>query len=147
MIADGKNLIMFAEGTSTDGAQVLPFKTAFFSLATDNSEGRKLTVQPMTIALLAVDRRPALTSADRDLYAWHRDMTMPLAPHFWRLAKLRGATVLVRFHPPREAADYPDRKALAAACQEDVAAACIRRWKESRKTFNVPPIIVSGALE
>ena len=114
MIAERKNLIIFPEGTSSSGAGVLPFKSSFFSLAYDDP-GRKITVQPVTITVLEMDGRAATDDqAVRDIYAWHGDMD--LMPHMWRLAQLKGGTVQVEFHPPLEAADFPDRKALCAAC-------------------------------
>jgi lyso-ornithine lipid O-acyltransferase len=116
-IAERKNLVIFAEGTSSDGSKILPFKSGFFSLALENPTGRPLLVQPVTISLLEVDGKP-VSDVARDLYAWHGDMTLP--PHIWRLAGLKGAKVLVRFHAPRDAAEYSDRKALCADCHNDV---------------------------
>lgn len=119
-LKEGANLMIFAEGTSSDGLKVLPFKSSLFSLAIDSPTGKPLTVQPVTIALIDVDGQPAATAAVRDLYAWHSDMTLP--PHMWHVAKMKkGATVEVTFHPPREAADYIDRKALCNDCHADVA--------------------------
>lgn len=118
-LKEGANLIIFAEGTSSDGSKVLPFKSSLFSLAIDNPAGKPLTVQPVTISLIDVDGHPAATTEIRDLYAWHRDMTLP--PHMWAVARRRGATVEVTFHPPRDAAAYSDRKALCNDCYNDVA--------------------------
>jgi len=117
-IASGRRLIIFAEGTSSDGSVVLPFKSSLFSLAMDNPAGRKLMVQPVTLSLLEVDGRPATDTGVRDLYAWHGDMTFP--PHFLQFVRLRGARIRVTFHPPRDAAQYSDRKALCADCHGDV---------------------------
>ena len=118
MIADGKNLIIFPEGTSSNGAGVLPFKSSFFSLAYDDPN-RKITIQPVTITVLEMDGKPAAhDQAVRDIYAWYGEMD--LMPHMWRLAQLKGGTVQVEFHAPHEAANYPDRKALCAACETDV---------------------------
>jgi len=124
-LKDGANLIIFAEGTSSDGAQVLPFKSSLFSLALDNPTGKPLTVQPITISLLSVAGQPANNVDVRDLYAWHRDMTLP--PHIWQFAKLKGATVEIKFHPPREAAAYRDRKALCGDCYNDVSGGLIKQ--------------------
>ncbi len=119
LLAGGRNLIIFAEGTSTDGTKVLPFKSSFFTLALKNPTGKPLLVQPMTISLLEADRRPATDAATRDLYAWHGDMTLP--PHIWRVARMNGAVLKVRFHPPRDAALYSERKTLCQDCYNDVA--------------------------
>lgn len=118
-LSEGKSLIIFAEGTSSEGSSVLPFKSSLFTLALENPTGKPLQVQPITISLLEVDGQPAATSAVRDLYAWHSDMT--LGRHIWAFARLKGAKVLVKFHPPRDAAAYRDRKALCTDCYNDVA--------------------------
>lgn len=118
-LKDGANLIIFAEGTSSDGSKVLPFKSSLFSLAIDSPTGKPLAVQPVTISLLEVAGQPAVTSAVRDLYAWHSDMV--LWPHIWQFAKLSGAVVEVKFHPPRDAAAYKDRKTLCNDCYNDVS--------------------------
>lgn len=121
LIREGKNLIIFAEGTSSDGSSVLPFKSSLFGLALsrDNPAHKPMTVQPFTISLLAVDGRPATGNTVRDQYAWHGDMTLP--PHIKSFARLRGATIKLTFHPPRDAALYNDRKALCQDCYNDVA--------------------------
>ncbi len=113
-IASGRRLILFAEGTSSDGSCVLPFKSGFFGLAVDG----RLPVQPVTLSLLAADGRPAKDAATRDIYAWHGDMTFP--PHFLRFLRSKGARLKVTFHPPRDAAEYSDRKALCSDCHNDV---------------------------
>ncbi len=115
----GTNLIVFAEGTSSGGSAVLPFKSSLFGLAMENATGKPLLVQPVTISLLDVDGKPASNDATRDLYAWHGDMT--LGPHIWNFAKLKGARIKVSFHPPRDAAAYDDRKKLCQDCHNDVA--------------------------
>lgn len=123
LIQRGTNLIIFAEGTSTDGSAVLPFKSSLFGLALDNASGKPLQVQPVTISLLEADGKSATSSAVRDLYAWHGDMTLP--PHIWQAALSKGAHIHVRFHPPRDAGAYTDRKKLCQDCYEDVSRSLI----------------------
>lgn len=118
ILSEGKSIMIFAEGTSSDGSDVLPFKSSLFSLALENPTGKPLLVQPVTISLLSVDGKEATTSEIRDLYAWHRDMTLP--PHIWQFARLKGATIKITFHPPRDAANYTDRKSLCRDCYKDV---------------------------
>lgn len=118
-LREGKNLIIFAEGTSSPGTTVLPFKSSLFSLALENPAPQPLAVQPFTISLIEADGRAPGDPAVRDLYAWHGDMT--LEPHIWAFAKSRGARILVRFHEPLEAASYQDRKSLCRDCHDAVA--------------------------
>ena len=115
MLDEGKSIILFPEGTSTDGLSVRPFKSSLFSL----TEHRAVTVQPMTVELISVDGHAPDTTERRARYAWYGDMVM--IPHLWDFAKGTGATVRLHFHPVRDSAAFPDRKALAAACYDDVA--------------------------
>jgi 1-acyl-sn-glycerol-3-phosphate acyltransferase len=116
-LAEGGDLILFAEGTSSDGARVLPFRTALFSVAEREIGGRPLTVQPLTIAYTGVDGLP-LTRRRRPQFAWYGDME--LTSHLWRALTARRLRVDVILHPPVTLAQFRDRKALAAHCQKAV---------------------------
>lgn len=114
----GDNLILFAEGTSSDGNRVLPFKIALFSAAETLVDGKPVTVQPVSVAYTMLDGMP-LGRGSRPLFAWYGDME--LASHMWRMIGLGLVTVDVRFHAPVSFADFGSRKALAAHCHERVA--------------------------
>jgi 1-acyl-sn-glycerol-3-phosphate acyltransferase len=119
-VQNQRNLILFPEGTSTDGRSVLPFKSSLFTLAMGTGT-ETLVVQPMTLHLVSVDGKAPETQALRDLYTWHRDMDTPLATHLWLFAKTSGARIDVIFHPALNPADYEDRKTLAKICHEHVS--------------------------
>ncbi|HEY9163527.1 MAG TPA: lysophospholipid acyltransferase family protein [Magnetovibrio sp.] len=97
----GDSLIVFPEGTSTDGTGVKSFKSTLFA-ALDLAPGLG-RVQPLTL----VYRNPAC--------AWHGDMS--LAPHVWEMFLAPGGRVEVIFHDPVYRADFPDRKQLAKYCE------------------------------
>lgn len=120
MLDEGKSLILFPEGTSTDGREVLPFKSSLFSLAY-LGENKEIYVQPMTIVVETVDGHAVKTQDDRDLYAWHVNMTTELPEHLWRFAQSSGATLVLKFHPPIKASEVNDRKKLAKLCFEAVS--------------------------
>lgn len=112
---EGLPLIAFPEGTSTNGTNVLPFKSSFFHIFLN----RDTHIQPFTISLLSVNGVPASNPAARDQYAWYGDMT--LLPHLWAFAKGRGAVLKVSFHNPRESSTFTDRKNLSADIHASVA--------------------------
>lgn len=117
MLKDGRSMIIFPEGTSTDGRTVVPFKSSLFSIALAD-DGTDIWLQPMTLSLISVDDRDPVEQTVRDLYAWHGDMT--LNPHLAGFGKIRGATIKITFHAPVRARAMPDRKILAQTCYESV---------------------------
>jgi 1-acyl-sn-glycerol-3-phosphate acyltransferase len=111
-------LILFPEGTSGDGNQVLPFKSALFGAAEDTPAG-PVTVQPVSIAYTKLDGMP-LGRRLRPLLAWYGGMA--LAPHLWTVVGLGTVEVVVEFHPPTTLAERGSRKMLAQYCRDRVAA-------------------------
>lgn len=119
-LAEGDSLVLFAEGTSTDGAIVLPFKSALLAVAEPATSGRDtLMVQPFTIAYRAINGVP-LSRGMRPLIGWYGDMA--LEPHFLALLGLGRVDVDVIFHPPVKSGDFASRKTLAAHCHAQVRA-------------------------
>jgi 1-acyl-sn-glycerol-3-phosphate acyltransferase len=113
----GDDLILFPEGTSSDGSRVLPFHSSFFAAAYASDEQRPL-IQPVSVVY---DRLASLPvgRASRAVFAWYGDMS--LAPHVWRLAQWPGKRVTLLFHVPLDPADFADRKALSQAAWKAVA--------------------------
>lgn len=123
-LAAGDGLILFPEGTSSDGNRTLPFKTALFSVANlRTGNDRPLLVQPVSVTATALDGIP-LGWGLRSLYAWYGDMD--LLPHLWRMVRLGRLTVRVEFHEPVTIDAFPSRKALADHCWRAVSAGVAR---------------------
>lgn len=116
-LQQGGNLILFPEGTSNDGNRVLPFKSALFAAAETRIDGHRVPVQPVSVSYTRLNGIPIGRSL-RPLFAWYGDMA--LAGHLWRVLGLGVVTVTVRFHPPVTLDDFPDRKAMAAYCGQQV---------------------------
>lgn len=112
-------LVLFAEGTSSNGGSILPFKSSLFDIFLDKNIRHQPLIQPLTLSLLAVDDRPATTPAIRDHYAYYGETV--LLPHLWRFAGLKGARLRLTFHEPLDPAAFEDRKALAGAAQASCA--------------------------
>lgn len=103
-LTGGEHLMIFPEGTSTDGKTVKQFKSALFQIAMDDHVRDHCHIQPVTIAC-----RDAIQGQE-DLFSWHGDMT--LLPHLWTLFCRDGLTVDIFFHAPAPASDFDTRKAL-----------------------------------
>ncbi len=123
-IASGRSLIIFPEGTSTSGYEVLPFKSSLFTLALSPGNDN-IFIQPVTISLLEVNGRAPQTKDEQDHYAWPLDLEMGLPEHLFRFAKTSGAKLVVKFHSPVKAADFDDRKVLAKTCHDSVSSGLV----------------------
>ncbi len=118
-LEDTGALILFPEGTSTDGSDVIPFKSSLFELFLSDKLKDKLMVQPVTITLTHTNGKPVQTIEDRDIYGYYGDIEM--LPHIWNLAKSKGAHLIVDFMPPHHAKEFDNRKEFANACHKDVS--------------------------
>jgi 1-acyl-sn-glycerol-3-phosphate acyltransferase len=99
----GKNLVIFPEGTSTDGTHLLPFKSSLLqSVFSVPHEG--IHIQPIAISC-------AHMGGKASLYPWYGDMT--LASHIWKIFQESGYEITLHFLPALPASQFDDRKALA----------------------------------
>jgi 1-acyl-sn-glycerol-3-phosphate acyltransferase len=110
-------LILFPEGTSSDGSFILPFRSALFSVAAPVDGVPEVAVQPVSITYTKLDGIP-IGRAHRPLFAWYGNMAM--APHLWRVVGLGTVEVVVEFFPPTSLGQCGSRKALAAYCEARV---------------------------
>ena len=109
----GHKLLFFPEGTSTDGLQIIPFKTTLFEAFFAPDLRDILSVQPVSVVYHAPP------GTDARFYGWWGDMTF--GGHLLdTLAARRQGRIEVMYHPPLRVADYPDRKSLARAAEEAV---------------------------
>ena len=109
------NVLIFPEGTSTNGEKLLPFQSAFFAaplLA-------HAVVTPVTLTYKFIDQQP-ISAANRDRIYWYGDMSF--APHLWDLLGANRIEVSVKFHPAINTAklqnDSQARKQLSQTCHE-----------------------------
>lgn len=117
-LAAGDTLVLFAEGTSSDGNKVLPFRSALLSAAgIDGEAGSGPPVYPVSIAYTHRWGLP-IGIQGRAEYAWYGDME--LLPHLWNVFKRGPIDVTVEFHAPETVAGAGGRKALASLCRERV---------------------------
>ncbi len=135
-LAGGDDLILFPEGTSSDGSRVLPFHSSFFAAAYGQS---RPLIQPVSVVYDRLAGLPVSRSS-RSVLAWYGDME--LAPHVWRVAQWRGKRVTLLFHTPLDPADFPSRKALSQAAWQVVAdgAAALRQNRPARPLEGVLPV-------
>ena len=113
----GDNLMLFPEGTSSDGTRVLPFRSALFGVAQLRRDGKPITVQPVAISYTKLDGIP-LGRYWRPLFAWFGDLD--LVPHLWQMTCLGETEAVVTFFPTIDIDRLGDRKKLAEFCFRQV---------------------------
>ena len=121
-IADGNSLILFPEGTSTDGVHVEPFKSSLFeavNIDLSQQQSKQIPIQSITVAYTHQGGKK-MTQAMRDHYAWYANM--PFSSHFFKLFALKKVDVKVYFHPVCYLNDFETRKHCADYCQKMIAA-------------------------
>jgi len=116
-IEEGLNVILFPEGTTSDGKSVGSFKSALFDLPAR----RNMPVLPMSIRYTALDGS-AQENNKTGQVAWHGDMT--LLPHLWKILKTDRITVTLfaglPLFPERLGSLADTRKRLCSFARESV---------------------------
>lgn len=113
-----ERVILFAEGTSSDGNQVLPFKSSLFAaIEPSESNGDGHLVQTIAIVYTRVHGLP-MNRQQRPAVAWYGDMDM--LSHAWGVLKLGPLDVQVRLGEPVAMSAVGDRKTLAVHAYERV---------------------------
>lgn len=129
----GDNLVLFPEGTTSDGSRVLPFRSAFLSIAelAVTEAGKGPIIQPVSIVYDRISGLP-IGRAARPIIAWYGDMD--IGSHFWRLAQHSSVRASVLMHQPIDPQRFANRKALAAATWSIVAdgASTLRQNRPAR---------------
>jgi len=103
----GRSIIVFPEGTTSDGSQVLHFHGTFFQAAIDG----QARIQPIALEYRRASRRDWLAPyIDDDTFI----------PHLFRLVCTPYTEVAISFLDPVQVRDR-DRKSLASICQQRIS--------------------------
>lgn len=124
-LAAGDNIILFPEGTTSDGTRVLPFQSSFLAIA---AAPAKPAIQPVTLVYDELDGLP-VQRRDRPDISWYGDMDM--ASHYPRIGRRRSIGVTVVIDEAIPAGTYANRKILAAVLEARLAvnAAALRQGR------------------
>jgi|WetSurMetagenome_2_1015567.scaffolds.fasta_scaffold03037_6 lyso-ornithine lipid O-acyltransferase len=89
----GLNMVVFPEGTTSDGSRIREFKSALFNLPAE----KNLAVVPISIRYTGINGTPA-SSDNLDEVAWYGDMEF--LPHLWNVLGLKSIEAALRFSQP-----------------------------------------------
>ncbi len=120
-LAEGDPVVLFAEGTSSDGNRVLPFRSALIGAAHDalaeaEHAGRVL-IQPLSIAYTGLQGIP-MGRQHRPVAAWYGGLD--LMPHLKRIVEEGATDVVVTWGEPIAYDGTADRKTIAREAEATV---------------------------
>jgi len=122
-LADGDPVVLFGEGTSSDGNRVLAFRTALIGSARDAiaeaGHVKRIWIQPLSVVYTAMLGLP-LGRQSRCRVAWYG--AMALLPHLRQLVARGAIDVMVSWGDPVAYEEFSDRKAVARRLEDDVRA-------------------------
>jgi len=144
-LAEGDNIILFPEGTTSDGTRILRFQSSFLAIA---AAPAKPVIQLVTIVYDGLDGLP-VRRRDRPVISWYGDMGM--VSHYPGIARHRSLHATVILDPAIPPGTFPNRKALSAALEARLAnnAAALRQGRQvvAQKFDPVAPALVNAAHE
>lgn len=130
-LSEGDVLVLFGEGTSTDGNRVLPFKSSLFasvlpstpSSLINNSRVDYVSVQMVSIVYTSLHGVP-LGRADRSDVGWFGDMEF--LTHAWEVLKRGPLDAVVSIGIPVALEKFLDRKSLAKHAEQAIHKEVVR---------------------
>jgi len=136
----GDTVVLFAEGTSSDGNRVLPFKTSLFAAAKPSkNSGRDAGACVQTLAIVYTHLHGVpLRRSERHLVGWYGDMEM--GSHAWRLLKAGPLDVHIRIGAPVPLSRFADRKELARHSEAEVRQAVTGLLRDRRPADELPSV-------
>lgn len=112
----GTNIILFPEGTSSDGSKVLPFKSSLFAVTEKKLNNHY--IQPISISYTGLDGLP-MCRKFLPFFAWYGDMD--LAPHAWKFLGLSSCEIDLSFHEKIPFSKFKSRKDFSKYCFNIIA--------------------------
>jgi 1-acyl-sn-glycerol-3-phosphate acyltransferase len=125
-LQQGVHVLVFPEGTSTNGTEVLPFKSLLFCAALKTGS----PVLPLTLNYTTINEQP-LNHQTRDLCCWHGEMEF--VRHFWDVLSLQSIEVFLEAHDMLNPPHTITSQELAQRAYENVA-----------RRFTAPPTPTSA---
>lgn len=120
-LAEGDPVVLFGEGTASDGNRVLPFRSALIGAARDALAAaehvQQVWVQPLSVAYVNFHGLP-MGRQSRPLAAWYGNMD--LIRHLSEICRRGALDVVMTWGEPIAYNAETDRKALARTLESSV---------------------------
>jgi 1-acyl-sn-glycerol-3-phosphate acyltransferase len=118
-LASGTSVVLFAEGTSSDGNRVLPFRSALVGAAEAAAKSGGILIQPMAICYTG-QHGIAMGRQHRPLVAWYGELDF--MPHIKDFIARGAVDAVVSYGKPLAADPSEDRKSTTKALERRVRA-------------------------
>jgi lyso-ornithine lipid O-acyltransferase len=119
-LASGTSVVLFAEGTSSDGNRVLPFRSALIGAikhAAEHGGAAGVLIQPMSICYTRLHGIP-MGRQHRPLVAWYGDLDF--MPHIKAFIERGAVDAVVSYGAPVAADGGTDRKEMTRILESAV---------------------------
>tara|TARA_B100000401_G_scaffold437170_1_gene382153 strand:+ start:7506 stop:8288 length:783 start_codon:yes stop_codon:yes gene_type:complete len=114
-LLNGESLILFPEGTTSDGNSIKKFKSSLFECI--NSSDRLIKVQPISICYVRKNNLP-MGMYSRRFIAWVGETSM--VSSMKEFLSSGSITVSLIFHPEVSMSRFDNRKELTSFCEEQI---------------------------
>jgi 1-acyl-sn-glycerol-3-phosphate acyltransferase len=116
-LTEGDPVVLFAEGTSSDGNRVLEFRSALVGAVTQLDSLQPVMLQPLSIGYTRIQGLP-MGRQHRPLVAWYGELDF--TPHFREYLRRGAVDVVVRFGDAVPINGNADRKLAARTLENAV---------------------------
>jgi 1-acyl-sn-glycerol-3-phosphate acyltransferase len=116
-LGEGDPVVLFAEGTSSDGNRVLEFRSALVGAVAQVDPTHEVLLQPMSIGYTRLAGVP-MGRQHRPVVAWYGDLDF--TPHFKEFVQRGAIDVTVTFGAPVPFNEHSDRKSVTRALEAAV---------------------------
>ena len=113
LLSKGEKLLIFPEGTTSDGNRVLPFKSNIFSAV----ENQNFIIQPLIIIYSDLNGMP-INRWLRPIIAWYGDMHF--IPHLLILKNIKSIHAKIIYLKPVNTINFSDRKELSKYLEHQI---------------------------
>jgi len=114
-LINGESLILFPEGTTSDGNSIRKFKSSLFECI--NSRENLINVQPISICYVRKNNVP-MGIYSRRFIAWVGEISM--VSSMKEFLSSGSITVSLIFHPKVSMKQFNNRKELSSFCEEQI---------------------------
>lgn len=138
-LVGGDAVVLFPEGTSSDGIRILPFRSALIGAVHhaigDAAHHDRVIVQPVSIAYVSFGGIP-VGRALRDKVAWYGEAD--LVPHLLNVLAAGAVDVTVSWGEPVAYGMSADRKKIARDAETSVRRMTARALRSSPQPVTIP---------